>query len=192
MATEQLVFPAERETERLFLKGVTPALIHQVFRQLDPEAIKRFFGVDDAGYEHYKNMHEKGMETHRISHFAFLLFEKNNPIPIGDCGFHSWYATHRRAELFYALRNESFMRKGYVSEALPVVLAFGFQEMNLHRVEALVADWNEPSVRLLLKSGFQKEGTAREDYFYNGQFEHSDQYSLLRSEWEARQMVHFT
>lgn len=181
-------FPVVLETERLWLKGVNPSLIHAVFQQLDPPAIRDFFGVDEAGYVHYQNMHEKGMENHRVSLFAFLLFEKENPVPIGDCGFHTWNSTHARAELFYALRNESFMRKGYVSEALPLVLAYGFREMQLHRIEALVADWNEASIRLLIKSGFQKEGTCREDYFYNGRFENSDQYALLRPEWEARQV----
>jgi ribosomal-protein-alanine N-acetyltransferase len=49
-------------------------------------------------------MHEKGMETHRISLFYFLLFDKETQMCIGECGFHTWKKTHRRTELFYSLK----------------------------------------------------------------------------------------
>jgi ribosomal-protein-alanine N-acetyltransferase len=49
-------------------------------------------------------MHEKGMETHRISLLYFLLFDKETQMCIGECGFHTWKKTHRRAELFYSLK----------------------------------------------------------------------------------------
>lgn len=131
-------------------------------------------------------MHEKGMETHRLSLLFFLLIDKQNRIPIGECGFHTWNKTHNRAELFYSIRNDSDKQKGYMTEALQAVLAFGFTELNLHRIEALVADWNTPSLKLLLRYGFTKEGTMREDYVENGKHEDSDCYSLLVWEWEKR------
>lgn len=71
-----------------------------------------------------------------------------------------------------------------MTEALETVLKFGFTELNLHRVEALIADENEPSKRLLLRYGFLKEGTMREDYVVNGVNEDSDCYALLKWEWE--------
>ena len=94
----------EVSTERLFLKSVTPSIIHHLFNTCDRETIMRYLGCDDQGYEHYKDMHEKGMETHRLSMFFFLLIEQQTNAPIGECGFHTWNPTHRRAELFYTLR----------------------------------------------------------------------------------------
>jgi [ribosomal protein S5]-alanine N-acetyltransferase len=174
----------EITTPRLILKSITPTLIHELFNSKSKEEIKSYFGFDDAGFEHYKDMHEKGMETHRISIFFFLLIEKESDLPIGECGFHTWTASHNRAEVFYNMRNDDYKRKGYMTEALEAVLKFGFTELKLHRIEALIADENEPSRRLLLRYGFSKEGTMREDYVVDGKNEDSDCYSLLKWEWE--------
>lgn len=173
----------ELHTERLLLKGITPSLIHHLFNTKTREEIVRFFGMDEAGYNHYKDMHEKGMETHRLSLFVFLLIEKESGLPLGECGFHTWNATHRRAEVFYMLRKDEYKQKGYMREALKAVLEFGFTQMNLHRVEALIADWNIPSLKLLQRYGFTREGVMREDYCVAGKNEDSTCYSLLKREW---------
>ena len=170
----------------MILKGVTPGFIHFVFSTRSKESIMELFGLDEAGFEHYREMHEKGMENHRLSLFSFLLIDSETHRPLGECGFHTWNRTHRRAELFYMMRSESDRKKGLMTEALPYVLDYGFGTLGLHRVEALVAASNVPSVKLLLRFGFTKEGTMREDYVVNGKNEDSDCYSLLRWEWEKR------
>ena len=174
----------EVTTTRLILKSITPPVIHQLFNTLDKEAIMQYVGCDEEGYNHYRDMHENGMETHRISLFFFLLIERQSNRPIGDCGFHSWNQTHRRAELFYNLREVSDRQKGYMTEALKEVIDYGFRKLNLHRIQAMVDASNTPSVRLLDRYGFKKEGTMREDYVVNGKNEDSDCYSLLRHEWD--------
>lgn len=172
------------QTERLYLKSITPSVVHELFKTLNKQEIYDFFGFDDAGYERLKEMHHKGMETYNVSLHYFLIINKENNQPIGECGFHTWNKRHRRAELFYALRSDDVKRKGYMTEVLPKVLTVGFNEMNLHRIEALVASWNTPSLRLLERCGFTKEGTMREDYCVDGKNEDSDCYSLLCWEWE--------
>lgn len=176
----------EITTPRLILKSITPAIIHELFNTKSKEEIKSYFGFDDA-FEYYKIMHEKGMETHRISMFYFLLIDKESGLPIGECGFHTWAASHNRAEVFYNMRDENAKQKGLMTEALKAVLVYGFTELKLHRIEALIADENEPSKRLLLRYGFSKEGTMREDYAVNGKNEDSDCYSLLKWEWKKNQ-----
>jgi len=177
----------EISTPRLILKSITPTIIHELFNTKSKEEIINYFGFDEAGFELYKEMHEKGMETHRLSIFIFLLIEKENGLPIGECGFHTWNALHRRAEVFYNMRDGSKKQKGYMTEALEAVLKYGFTELNLHRIEALIDALNEPSLRLLLRYGFTKEGTVREDYVVNEINEDSDCYSLLKWEWKKNQ-----
>ena len=169
-------------TDRLILKSITPSDIHELYNSRSKEEIIRFFGTDEAGYEHYLAMHEKGMECYNISLFFFLLIDKITGTPIGECGFHTLNEKQRRTELFYSLRNDEYKQKGLMTEALAPVLAFGFNELGLHRIEALVADWNTASVKLLKKYGFTKEGTMREDYCVNGKNEDSDCYSLLKTD----------
>ncbi|MFM2224946.1 MAG: hypothetical protein RJA07_1148 [Bacteroidota bacterium] len=58
-------------TERLLLKGISPQVIHHLFITKSKEEIIAFFGFDEDGFLHLKNMHEKGMETFSISVFFF-------------------------------------------------------------------------------------------------------------------------
>jgi ribosomal-protein-alanine N-acetyltransferase len=171
-------------TNRLLLKGISPQVINELFATKSKTEIKAFFGVDENGYEHFKEMHEKGMETHRVSLFFFLLIEKNTNEPIGECGFHTWNRTHRRAELYYTLRDDAYMRKGFMTEALNEVIKYGFANMELNRIEALIDKLNIPSLKLLKRQGFVFEGTMREDYVVDDKSEDSDCYSLLKHEAE--------
>lgn len=173
-------------SQRLELRPVTPEIVHQLFTSNNGEsAVKAYFQVDNIGYEHLKVRYEQGMQAYRISQFYFLLCDRNNDEILGECGFHTWNTHHHRAEVFYSIRSEHQKNKGYMSEALQEVLAFGFQTLQLHRVQALVAKDNVPSLKLLDKFNFRKEGTARQDYRVNDTFEDSEVYSLLRTEWRS-------
>lgn len=169
-------------TERFVLHPLSPARIHELFETKSKEEIIAFLGIDEESYGRYETMHEGGMETNRYSHHFFLIIEKASGIPMGECGFHTWDRRHHRAELFYLLRKDEYKNKGYMTEILKTVLDFGFKEMKLHRTKALVANWNEPSVKLLKRFGFTFEGTMREDYLIDGKYESSDCYSLLVSD----------
>lgn len=180
VAIEQMI-----ETDRLLLKGISSAMIHRQFLNRNEEEIKAFFGVDEKGFLHYKEMHEQGMDTHRFSLFFFLVIEKSTGMPIGECGFHTWNSKHRRAELFYLLRGDADKGKGYMKEALPLVITYGFDVLQLYRMEALVDKANAPSLRLLKGTGFRFEGIMRGDYVVDGQNVDSHCYSLLKHEWPA-------
>lgn len=171
------------QTPRLRMHSITPAFIHELFTAKEKNEIIRILGVDEEGYEKYKKMYEEGTETFSISMFYFLLRDAETEDPVGECGFHTVYKRHGKAELFYNI-HEPFRRKGLATEAVKAVLEFGFNELKLHRVAAFVADYNTPSVRLLQRFGFTKEGILREDYLVGDRYEDSDGYSLLKGEWE--------
>src|ERR1700716_3177213 len=56
---------------------------------------------------------------------------------------------------------EPFARPGFMTAALPLVLDFAFERLRLHRVEAACLPSNAPSRALLVRTGFQQEGYAR-------------------------------
>lgn len=172
------------ETPRLNLYGVSPDFISRLFRNQPKEEIMQFFGCSESGFERLSLMNEKGMETFRISSYSFILQRKSDLISIGECGFHTWNNTHQRAEIYYHIHSDEDKGKGYMKEALPFVIQFGFDHMNLHRIAGLLAADNLPSMRLLQQNGFVYEGIMREDYVVEGQYESSHCYSLLKHEWE--------
>ena len=117
------------------------------------------------------------------SFLYFHLLEKHTNSVIGWCGYHTWFTQHRRAEIGYVLNDDSNKGKGYMKEALPAVLKYGFEKMDLHRIEALVAPGNIPSLKLLQHTGFTHEGLLRQHYMKNSLLEDSAIFSLLCHEY---------
>ena len=66
----------------------------------------------------------------------------------------------KRAEIGYEL-SESYWRKGIMSEAIHKVLSFGFEKLELVRIQAFVCEENIASRYLLKKFSFKEEGYLR-------------------------------
>lgn len=64
-----------------------------------------------------------------------------------------------------------FARRGFMTEAARLVIAFGFETLLLHRIEANCMQDNEPSFKLLVKLGFEQEGFAKKFLKINGAWE---------------------
>ncbi|WP_237586731.1 GNAT family N-acetyltransferase [Pontibacter russatus] len=177
--------PTLLETERLLLRELTPDLYGRLFRSCSEREIKAYLGLSTpAEYEEAKRRFDEGMTTYFTSFQNFHLLDKQDRQVIGRCDFHTWVPTHRRAEIGYILTSEAHKNKGLMTEALRAVLAYGFEQMGLYRVEALASPRNVPSLQLLKRYGFKKEGLLRNHYMVNEVLEDSVLFSLLRPEFE--------
>lgn len=170
----------------MILTAFTPEVYSYAFTNLNDAEIKDFFGHNtDEELATDRERFEKGMTTFNKSFLYFQLREKDTNRFLGWCGYHTWYFTHYRAEIFYMLNNESDRRKGLISEAIRAVLNYGFNEMNLVRVEAFVGEENAASLATLKKFGFTQEGVFRKHYHYKGENTDSIAFGLLKEEFKT-------
>lgn len=103
---------------------------------------------------------------------------------IGSCGFNTWQLSGAyRAEIGYDL-GKAFWGKGYMSEALALMLSYGYEIMGLNRIEALVQPTNVASLKLLTSFHFQQEGLLRQYQKIEEGFVDLYLYSLLKGEYE--------
>ena len=72
-----------------------------------------------------------------------------------------------------------------VQEAMRLILGYGFRELNMHRIELTVFDYNEPAMKLYEKLGFTREGTSRERLRRDGTWYDMHQYAMLEDEWKG-------
>lgn len=107
-----------------------------------------------------------------------ITFLDNPEKIIGIIGHYRMKPEHYRAEVGYMIFPE-YNGKGIVSEALQVVVEYGFKEMKLHSIEAILDPENKGSEKVLLKNGFVKEGHFIESEYYEGRFLDSVIYSKL-------------
>jgi len=97
---------------------------------------------------------------------------------LGIIGHYRLKPEHYRAEVGYMIFPE-YHGKGIVSEALQKVVEYGFKEMKLHSIEAILDPQNKGSEKVLLKNGFVKEAHFIENEYWEGRFLDSMVYSLL-------------
>lgn len=179
------ITPIVLETERLQLKELTPELYDYIFANWKDEEIMAYLGnptIEDFNLE--KEKYQKGLTSYYLSFKSFSMVERESGQVIGRIGYHTWKAAHSRAEIGYGLYKEEHKRKGYMSEAMLPILRYGFNEMDLNRVEAFASPLNTASIKLIENYGFTKEGLLRQHYGKNGIQEDSAVYGLLRSEFK--------
>jgi RimJ/RimL family protein N-acetyltransferase len=104
---------------------------------------------------------------------------------IGTCTLLGVDMEHRRAEIGFALRRRVWGR-GLATEALDTVIAFAFDVLELHRLEADVDPENERSLVTLERQGFRREGYLRERWHHLGEVRDTVFLGLLRREWQRQ------
>lgn len=101
---------------------------------------------------------------------------------IGTCGFNRIDYPNNRAEIGGELAVD-FWGKHIALEAVTAIISFGFEEMNLHAVEALVSPENRGAIYLLESLGFEKEAHFKDRICFNGVYSDMAVYTLFRSKW---------
>ena len=79
--------------------------------------------------------------------------------------------------------DKDYWNQGYGSDAMRLLLKYGFNSLNLNRIYLHVFDTNPRAIRAYEKVGFVHEGRLRQDIFLNGSYVDVLMMSVLRSEW---------
>jgi ribosomal-protein-alanine N-acetyltransferase len=171
------------ETKRLVLREMRPEDAEAIFALYGDEEVMRYRDVSaltclQEAQCFLEQMHahcEQGEEMH----WGITL--KGEEQLVGCCGY-SWHLGPQFGAIGYDLARR-YWKQGIMTEAIQELLRFGFEEQNLHRVEARVRLGNESSMRLLQRLGFQEEGLLRECLLLNNHFFDVKIFSLLQREY---------
>ena len=119
------------------------------------------------------------------THIQLAVVRRADAAVIGTVTLYALDAQCRRADVGYALLVSEW-GQGYASEAVVALLDWGFEHLDLNRVEADVDPRNSHSARALERLGFVREGHLRERWIVGGEVCDSWIYGLLASDWKAR------
>ena len=174
-------------TDRLVLRALTPADAPALFAIFGDPAVCRYWSrpalpdLDAAA----------ALEAEIAAHFAartlfqWGIAERATGAIVGTATLAALSPEHRRSEVGFALARAAWGR-GYIAEALPALLGFAFDVLDLHRLEADVDPRNGRSIRALERARFVREGYLRERYFQHDEAQDAVVYGLLRREWVGR------
>ncbi len=166
------------ETERLRLRYISLEGAEDIFHlRTNEEAMKyihkpKLKSIDDA-----KDLIKVMGDISERIQWGMTLKEENKII--GTIGYHRIIKEHYRAEIGYMLHPD-YWHTGLMSEAIKTVIDFGFNDMKLHSIEAIINPDNLISRTILQKFSFIKEAYFKENFFFEGKFFDSEVYSLLK------------
>ena len=115
--------------------------------------------------------------------FVFSIVEKETGKMIGAGEFNIRDSRNKTGEIGYIV-NPNYWGRGIATEVAKLLINFGFEKCNLHRIFATCDPRNIASSKVLEKIGMIQEGRMREDLLLKDGWRDSFLYSILHHEWK--------
>lgn len=172
----QTIFPV-LTSGKLVLRQFAEADLERVFAGLSHPDVVKYYGIS------YKTLEE----TRQQLTFFNELEKKEKGIWWAICssrtheffgagGLNNWNKEHQKAEIGFWLLPR-YWRQGIMTEAMPLICNYGFEQLTLHRIEGFVESENMNCKKALAKLNFIYEGTMKDCEIKNGKFISLDIYA---------------
>lgn len=167
------------KTERLLLRQFTSTDLPKVFEGLSHPDVIPYYGVSYHSLEATKEQMKWFTEIEQQgTGIWWAVCPADNKAFYGAGGLNNISHQHRKAEIGFWLLPE-YWGMGIMKEAMPLIVEYGFSQLNLHRIEALVETENKNCKAAITRLNFQHEGTMRECEVKNGKYISLDIYAAL-------------
>src|SRR3989338_2069227 len=151
-----------------------------------PEFRKNFREFRELNLDNQERWFEK-VVIESQNDFMFVIERLKDKVPVGVCGlvYVDWIS--RSADFsFYIGHQEQYIdNNGYALEAAKLLLNYGFNNLNLHKIWMELYEFDKKKINFFTKKlNFKKDGDLRDNCFEGGKYWNSHIYSLLDSEYK--------
>ncbi|MCI4353155.1 MAG: GNAT family N-acetyltransferase [Thermoplasmata archaeon] len=174
------------EGPRVLLRPPRPDDTKQTFAWYnDPEIVAPYdrFSVDS--FEEFERSIRDAPDDPTSLAPRFVVCLREGDTPIGFVGHYVPHPVLETIDVWYVIGAPSARQKGYATESVGLLVAHLFDTSPLPRVGATCDVENQPSVRLLERLGFRREGVLRSALFHHARWHDIAVYGIIRSEWAA-------
>lgn len=116
---------------------------------------------------------------------VFSIADKTTQAAVGQTAFFRIDPISRSAIFYLAILDKTRWSQGLGSEATRLMIEYGFNTLNLHRIQLHVFKNNRPAIRIYEKTGFKTEGLLREAMYQHGKYCDFLVMGCLKDEWQA-------
>ena len=173
--------------DRLYLspKGTSDEEIIKYTEWLNDFQVTDYIGrsseITTLQYE--KEYLEKNDKNNNDKTFDIIDLKSNKLI--GTIGLHRFNYIERSAVLGIFIGDSDFRSDGYGTEAIRLLLEYGFKYLNLHSIRLDLLSINERAHKCYLKCGFKDTGCSREQIFLNGKYYNKLHMDILEDEFDG-------
>lgn len=168
--------------DRVVLRPISLADAAPMFASLSDKESMRLTGTQQTfTFEEVKQYCQKVMKADDRADYAITA--KGDPTYLGEVVLNDIDWINRSAGFRIALAREALFGQGYGTEATRLMIDYGFQTLNLHRIELEVYDFNPRAQHVYEKVGFVQEGVRRDALLWNGRYQNAIIMSILEEDW---------
>jgi ribosomal-protein-alanine N-acetyltransferase len=162
--------PPTLETERLVLRKIDVSDADDMFSYSKREDVTRYLLWDVHPDPLYTEQYVRYLQKkYAVGDFYdFAVVPKSLGRMVGTVGFTSFDLPNRSAEIGYVI-SPDYQGRGYATEAVKRLIAFGFEVCALERISAVCMKENYASLRIMEKCGLKREGLLRSAVFAKGE-----------------------
>jgi RimJ/RimL family protein N-acetyltransferase len=119
------------------------------------------------------------------SRISFIIAAPDDARALGEVVINDIDANNHSANIRIALFDDADMGKGFGTEAMRLMVDYGFRECHLHRISLEVYAFNPRAIRAYEKVGFVREGVLRDALYWDGVYVDAIMMSILAEEWNG-------
>ena len=148
----------------------------------DPEITQQLMGFRPLTRDMEEDWYTSLKERKNDIIFSILI---NQTQLVGNCSIMEIMWKDRMGTCGIFIGEKAEQGKGYGTEAMNLLIDYGFNTLNLNRLDLKVNDFNSRAIKCYKKVGFIEEGRMRQSCFRNGEYHDQIIMSILRSEWKG-------
>lgn len=177
-------------TERLVLRGMRREDAEDMYEYASREEVTKFLLWSPHASLSYTREYLKYIESRYVlgDFFDWAIVLAESDKMIGTCGFTKIDTVNNLGEIGYVL-NPSYHRQGLAAEAAAEVIRFGFEELELHRIEARFMTGNDASRSVMEKLGMEFEGFERESMLVKGTYRTIGTYAIISEDYFGKKNI---
>lgn len=145
----------------------------------DPEMVRYFGPIEPLSQEQEERWFESTLSQADVRNYAVYYQGEH----VGSAGFARLDFRNRRAEVGLGIGRKDLWDRGLGVDILRVLLRFGFEQLNMHRIYLRVFAENSRAIHCYEKAGFRHEGTLRQCEFRHGRYHDMLLMSVLEDEF---------
>ena len=115
-----------------------------------------------------------------------VIKEDESDTVIGNCAIQNINSRTRAASCGITIGEKEYQNRGLGTEAMEMLVEYGFNTLNLNRIELSVYDFNSRAFKTYQKVGFVEEGRKRQARYHNGKYQDEIIMAILREDWETK------